>query len=68
MSTLLACLSFFLTNPPGVAAVHNLRYFFFLFLLTSCFQYDLQKLLIIRLIQQLDNGCQELRNTVACLA
>lgn len=41
---------------------------FFFFIPTLRFQYDLQKLLIIRLIQQLDNGCQELRDTVACLA
>lgn len=58
-----------LSNLPGGAAVRDLRSVFFSFppFLASCSQCDLQKLLIIRLIQQLDNGCQELRDAVACL-
>lgn len=68
MSTaFLTFLPVFLTNLAGVAAVCDPTSFFF-FLPTSCFQYDLQKLLIMRLIQQLDNGCQELRDAVVCLA
>lgn len=59
-----------LSNLSGAVAVCDLRSVFFFFSpsLTSCSQCDLQKLLIIRLIQQLDNGCQELRDAVACLA
>lgn len=69
MSTIfLAFLSFFKPTCQVLLQFMTRDPFFFPFVLTLCFQYDLQKLLVIMLIQQLDNGCQELRDTVACLA